>query len=248
MQQRMRTQETKNTSTAELTEQYVYKKLSYLLPEISTKWPRLYLGAKEFFQGIPTEQGAINIGIVSSGHTDFIRKVFEVNDIPLPDIIVTSDILRLRPMPKRERYKPYPYQLAEVHRLWKKLPSKDGVQLWSHEPYTERAQGKPNMAYIGDDPIKDGGLAEQARIPFIFVPFTKPVFKPNAEKGQLGITDFFQLRDLLDSHMQELREKESFASIIFGKKDSELFPPLTEQERPYNVWLTESRTQREREF
>lgn len=227
-------QEIQNISAKDLTEQYVEAKLSYLVPEITPEWPQLYPGVKEFFQASADGRLPVNIGVVSSGHDGFIKRVFEVNDIPPPDILVTSDILQLRKTLNRERYKPHTYQFAEAHYQWKKLSTNDG------ENYTGRTQGKPNIAYIGDDPVKDGGLAEQARVAFIFVPFTKPGFEPRAEKGQLLATDFFMLGNLLSNYADDLKEGRSFASILFGKEDTELFPPLAECERPYAKWLVEA--------
>lgn len=235
-------------SIKEWTSRYVNAKLSYLVPEISPKWPRLYPGVKEFFKLIEGGRFPISIGVVSSGHDDFIRQVFQINGIRLPDVLVTSDLLTIREMPKRERYKPHTYQLAEAHRQWK---SEATSSLKSGESYIGRNQGKPNILYIGDDPIKDGGLAQQARIPFIFVPFTKPGFEPDAEKGQFLASDFFKLTNLLLSRASELTEGKPFASVLFGRNDTELFPPLDESQRPYVQWLTDaerSGNQRERGF
>jgi len=133
-----------------LTELYVQQKLSYLTPEISTIWPRIYPGAKEFFQLAHRGELPIDIAIISSGHDSFIQSVFEINGIPLPNILVTSDILRSRKMLDRERYKPHPYQLAEAHKQWQR--GRENV-----ETYIGKTHGKTNMAYMGDDPIKDGG-------------------------------------------------------------------------------------------
>lgn len=94
-----------------------------------------------------------------------------------------------------------------------------------NENYTGRSQGKPFIAYIGDDPVKDGGLAEQCRVPFLFVPFTHPGYIPNADRGQLLVQDFFDLHNLLDIHDYELKEGKPFATIFLGREDSDLYTP-----------------------
>lgn len=239
---------TQGLSVKDLTERYVKAKLSYLVPEISNTWPRLYPGVKEFFQLIEKGRFPISIGVVSSGHDGFIRTVFDVNGLRPPHVVVSSDLLASREMPKRERYKPNTYQLAEAHRQWELL-QKTTATIKNGERYDGRNHGKPNILYIGDDPIKDGGLAEQARVPFIFVPFTKPGFEPNAQKGQLLAPDFFMLNKLLLKHEIELKEGKSFASIIFRREDTELFPHLVEGQRPYDRWIEAGRgNRRERGF
>jgi phosphoglycolate phosphatase-like HAD superfamily hydrolase len=150
------------------TENVVRKKLSYLTPEISERWPRLYPGVKDFFKKVASEQLPIDLGIVSSGHNDFINEVFRFNDLVAPDILVTSDILRSRKRTEAESCKPHTYQLAEAHRQWNKANLNKQIP----NDVESRNHGKPYMLYIGDDPIKDAGLAERAKIPFLFVPST----------------------------------------------------------------------------
>jgi len=214
----------------DITELYIQKKLSYLIPEVSPIWPRLYPGVKQFFLAVGKGELPIDIAIISSGHDSFIQRVFDANGIPQPNILVTSDIIQSREMPRRARYKPFTYQLAEAHRQWE---GSNNI----HERYVGRAHGKSNMIYIGDDEKKDGGLAEQARIPFLFVPFTNPDFIPREEKGQLLISDFVHLRGLLTDNIDRLTKGESFSSILFGKGDDELFRPLPESEWPYRKMI-----------
>ncbi len=194
------------------TEQFVEQKLSYLLPEITPEWPKLYPGFREFFQR--ASELSIDIGIISSGHDSFIRKAFEVHGIT-PDILVTSDIIRSRRMPQRPRYKPNPYQFAEGHLQWlKKSVDGDPLAPENREIVIRGAQDKQRIVYIGDDPVKDGGLAERVGIPFIFVPFTKPEFTPVAEAGQVLALDFFAICDTINNHAEDLREGKSFAQIF----------------------------------
>lgn len=211
---------------------YIREKLHHLTSEISPTWPRLYPGVKELLLAIENEEFPIDIAIISSGHDEFIRRVFQVNEIQSPKILVTSDIIRERNMPKREKFKPHTYQLAEAHRQW--IAGLDSSERGS---YIGRSQGKQRMIYIGDDPHKDGGLAMKARIPYLFVPFTDPSFVPQGENAQLEIKDFFELQRMLKADISKLVGRESFASILFGRDDAELFPPVGLENRPYTRML-----------
>lgn len=216
------------------TRDYIEAKLSHLLPEINPKWPQLYPGVEEFFRTVEEGVLPIEIGIVSSGHDEFIKRVFEVHNLTCPDILVTSDILRSRTMPRRERYKPHTYQLAEAHRQWNGQVYDESFDPSSYgDSYIGRSHGKDHMAYAGDDPIKDGGLAREARVPFLFVPFTKPYFSPDNGDGQLLVPDFTFLTEILAMQLADLKEGKSFSEIFLGRGDSEVFPPVLEGARPY---------------
>ncbi len=227
-----------------LTQSLIDEKLACLLSEITPEWPLLYPGVAEFYK--TSSEGGIPVttAVVSSGHDAFVKKVFEVNNIPPPDILVTSDLLLERPELDRPRYKPYTYQLAEAHRLWRRdLQDK----VITEAELTDRvAFDKSRMAYVGDDPNKDGSLAANARIPFLYVPFTHPGFSPNPEKGQMMIPDFHELVALLTNNYKVVNG-ESFSSILFGRRDAEIFPPLWEGDRPVIKSLREARFRRERE-
>lgn len=217
----------------DITEDFVAAKLAILVPEISPEWPLLYPGVKDFFRQVDMGDIPLDIAIVSSGHDGFIKQVFAVNDLPDPEILVTSDILRSRTQPLRERYKPSPYQLAEAHRQWENREYGYELRFPVPNSYIGRGHDKGRIAYMGDDPKKDGGLARNARIPYIYVPFTKPGFDPDETSGQLMVEDFNDLSDMLKEQSEAMRSGESFARIMFGRSDAELFPPVSESERPY---------------
>lgn len=220
-------------------QKFIDAKLDLLVPEISTHWPLLLPGAKDFLDLVAEGDLPIDIAIVSSGHDRFIRQVFEVNGLPRPDILVTSDILRSRSQPNRERYKPHTYQLAEAHRQWEERGYRGFVEYPSTDSYLDRGHAKDRMVYIGDDPVKDGELARNARIPYVYVPFTKPGFEPDREAAQLGVQDFDELADLLVGQKVAMLSGESFAKLMFGRDDRELFPSVLEGDRPYNRWQAE---------
>ncbi len=221
-----------------ITQRLVDAKLSHLLPLISPEWPRLYDGVTEFYEAVADGSIPVDTAVVSSGHDEFIRRVFEVNEIPSPDILITSDNLRKVKQPRRELHKPFTYQLALAHNEWKE---KNGVT--SDNGYSDRGFGKAHMMYVGNDPIKDGGLALRARVPFGFVPFTHPDFQPDENLGQIAIPSFTELTSTLQDNRTHLENGAGFSDILMGVSDRELFPPLTEAQRPYGVWLNERRMQ-----
>ncbi len=193
------------------TELFVQGKLSYLLESITPDWPQLYPGVKDFFQDVSSGGIPVDVGIVSSGHDEFINKVFKVNDLDVPEILVTSDILRERYNPYAlPRHKPNPYQIAVAHRLWLNGKSEDELH-------------KEGMVYVGDDPIKDGCLAERSRIPFIYVPFSGKVFNPDKDKGQIAVSNFGEIGELLKQNKAMLESGVSMTEILVGKPYYEVF-------------------------
>jgi len=214
--------------TVELTKSFVDKKLSLMIPAINEDWPRLYPGVHHFLRKAGRDGYWFDVGILSSGHDLFIRRVLDVNGINSEDlIIVTSDSGLTRPFPERDTFKPNPYQLAEAHHQWlMRYEDHPPEEYNGSDIYIGRSLGKPNMLYVGDDPTKDGGLAEGSRIPYIHVPFTHPDFEPSADRGQLAVRDFIALDDILDYQQGDrLGVGHSFAEVLFGKADKELFPP-----------------------
>ena len=221
-------------SHRDLTERLVTAKLDCMLPEIGPEWPALYPGVSEFLNKAADGEYPFDVGILSSGHDEFIKRALLVNGIdPEKFLLVTSDIMRERPMPERPRYKPHSYQLAEAHLQWLKsrgiIPQSDDPT--QREEYLGRRLGKPNILYIGDDPVKDGGLAREARIPFIFVPNTNPDFIPDTAKGQFGDLDFNDLDIVMGDYAQDaLIKGRDFSTALFGVPDRELFPPQPQGE------------------
>lgn len=223
------------TNVRDATKYFVEAKLSYLLPCISAEWPALFPGVKELLKAIYYDLIPAEVAVISSGHDAFIRKTFEVNGLPLPHILITSDTIAEREYPKRPRYKPYPYQLAFAHKEWlvndKLVHSEVGN-------FSGRNQEKGKMLYIGDDPIKDAELAHRARIPFGFVPFAHHSdFKPDSARGQFFIPDFYHLKELLEEATPRLDKGASFAEVIFGRSDAEVFPPYHENGIFYKKFL-----------
>lgn len=128
----------------EMAEQLVQYKLEVLLQEIGPMWPLPCDGFREFADQLT---GVCELGIVSSGHTQFIQRTLHTWGISCPQVMVTDDDTRYLDLPLLARVKPapYPFELAMTQWL-------DG--------------DRSRVIYFGDDPVKDGGLACNVDVPF----------------------------------------------------------------------------------
>lgn len=160
-----------------ITELLVRSKLSYLMNEVGGQlpnkgvWPELFPGFGEFITIYPC-------GIISSGHELFVRKTFEVHNLECPSVIISDDTLRgLSHLSFEQRSKPHP-----------KL-----MELALAEAGVTKAR-----AYIGDDPVKDGQLAENSGIPFWwFMSDLAPKVYKSLPKDTLVFTNWYSLIDTL---------------------------------------------------
>ena len=148
--------------TAVMTEMLVQLKLQCLLGQISIEWPMPYPGVIGFFKKIEIlrmeDRINIDFAILSSGHTDFIKKTFGCWGLSPPKVMITDDDLRhLERPPLHNRVKPAPFPFALTQLKW--LRSLNGNKI---------GHTRQGMIYIGDDPKKDGGLAKNVNVPFGF--------------------------------------------------------------------------------
>ena len=218
----------------------VDSKLSTMLLNISPEWPLPYQGVNEFFTLVEMGELPVDVGIATSGHDKFLARVFEVNGLELPNVLVSSDAIRGTLPPHRPHFKPFPFQIAQVHKL---LLEKHGMQSSIRDKrgyFTGRNGIKPYMAFIGDNPYKDGGLAASSRISYIHVPNEYPKFVSDPLKAQFRIENFFDLIDLLENNREKIRLGATWTEVLFGVPDSEFFRPLVGEQRPYQKWLRNS--------
>ncbi len=184
-----------------MAELLVQVKLHMLLGQVGNtfkdggEWPALYDGVSDFFKGIQriNSQGQVNmeVGVISSGHTKFIEKVFNLCGIPMPQIIVTDDDIRPRvnPREKSRRTKPSAFLFALAHRQWLKNLGVSGANFDAKTALNLRN----HIAYIGDDPAKDGNMARESHAPFL-------LFDPHSKHGDLsGIFHFTSWLDLISA-------------------------------------------------
>ncbi|MGC9599403.1 MAG: hypothetical protein ABSE18_03400 [Minisyncoccia bacterium] len=157
-----------------ITELFVQVKLEQLSGEIGAKfpdgrvWPPPCDGVSALLKEIGelNERGdvAIDIGVLSSGHTEFIKKAFSAWGLPAPRVLVTDDDIRERTYPKElfRRVKPgvFPFALAHWKWLREQGMRTDNFDLKGAMEMRER------VMYGGDDPVKDGELAKSASVPF----------------------------------------------------------------------------------
>lgn len=160
-----------------LTEILVWEKMKLYLEEMrrsaeeGVPWPQAYPGVGDFFHTVDTlnrsDQFQIYAGIVSSGHKLFITTAFENLGLPVLDILVSDDEVRMceYPFEVSERSKPgvLPFNLALLS--WKK------AQLIRSQAVRSVQALVNHTMYVGDDVNKDGGFASQNGMPFChFVP------------------------------------------------------------------------------
>ncbi len=213
-----------------MTEILVRCKLFHLISEIGTnlpdgnKWPLPCPGALDFFkviQNLQQGQGIdIKAAIISSGHDAFIRKTFEKAwKLPCPPILVTDDDMRgikYRIAPK-ETVKPSVTLFSLVHWMWfisQFGPMFDNLQLIGFA-----TKNRKRMMYFGDDPVKDGRLAEAAEVPFgWFVPKDTDE-EPNINCQVVKFSDW----RIIAEHLSKTQTVELLKN---GRPFSEIIAPL----------------------
>lgn len=132
-----------------LGEMIVRLKLECLAGEVSPQWPRPFDGVGELFEELRTRKK--KLALISSGHDSFIRSSFKAWGIQCPDIVLSDDVLRPLPGPIAQKSKP---SKLLIHYLLMMAAQSRIDARWDQ------------LAYFGDDLVKDGGLARNADIPF----------------------------------------------------------------------------------
>jgi len=135
------------------TELLICHKLSLMADQVGTKledgsrWPSPIGGFTHFWPNFVSEQDLKTL-IVSSGHRLFIDRWFELYDLSPPDAQVTSDETRRLNSPVD---KPDPHILRM------------GFKILGFTPKSQ------DMAMFGDDPVKDGEMADVAACRFVLI-------------------------------------------------------------------------------
>jgi hypothetical protein len=149
------------------------------------EWPRPMPGFANLWLDIyaARDEGlAIVTSDISAGHTDFIKKVYEWHRLPLPDVLITEEVLRnLKinlPLELQAKPAPLPMRLAQVaaHEI-----------LGTHFPTADI--NALRTIYAGDALDKDGGLARNTGVDFIFIDPTQPAEGWKQMRTALGLGD-----------------------------------------------------------
>ncbi|MFA7309771.1 MAG: HAD family hydrolase [Candidatus Paceibacterota bacterium] len=136
-----------------LTETLVRVRLQYLMPEISSAWPKPFDGVIDCLDEL--ESRGIRIAIISSGHTMFIEKTCRTWGMRIPSIIVSDDDMRALGLPHERTCKPSPLLMQTMlERAYLSICGTSGYAAFCVR------------AYIGDCPIKDRGLAWNSEVRF----------------------------------------------------------------------------------
>ncbi len=144
------------------TNELVAAKVGILVAQVSMHWP-------EPVEGFPVvwlaayNRPMTTRAIISSGHTDFMNRVFDVWGLPHADITVSDDEVRTAEtdVPYKNRMKPNPFALEWAMRLWEEGHIKDCT--------LDDLLQLGHVVYAGDDPIKDGQMAIRAMVPFVHI-------------------------------------------------------------------------------
>lgn len=119
-------------------------------------WPRVYPGFSKFRVDLKSAQ--IDLGIISSGFSQFINNVFDKSQIGRPEFCVTlDDKIENLSISWESKVKPSPMLIANAIEQWSGLHPKCGMSMEYALAHT---------ILIGDDLELDGKMAEAFNLPF----------------------------------------------------------------------------------
>jgi hypothetical protein len=123
------------------------------------QWPRPmpgYLEFRETLQAAREQEGRlIDDLLLSSGHVAFIEKVYEIWGTGQPTHIVAEETMH--DFGVADQVKPSPVLMDIAQRVWQ-----EGYNLHPAIPPAEDVLDR--TIYVGDDPVKDGQLAEHSGV------------------------------------------------------------------------------------
>lgn len=193
-----------------ITELVIRQKLRLLLGKITLDWPRPCRGIPELFEAVEELQTVdgvvIDIAILSAGHESFIRETFKIQGLKCPDLLATDDDFRRLKLTAEYRVKPAKALFDFAFNLWRKIVDGNGL--------CELDQ----VIYAGDCPIRDGGLALNAEVPFIFFNTQGQTAKYPFPLGSFQINDWSRVA-------RYLRRPEIIRMMKLGKTTAEIFCP-----------------------
>ncbi len=172
----------------------------------------------DFFQTIKEINGdgkiSIQLAILSSGHTEFVKKTFEIWKEKCPEIIITDDDVRRLPVELKDKVKPSRFLFGLIYNEWLK---KRGIKPTNSLEISEKDRSR--IIYIGDDLTKDGKLAEISQVLFGW-------FNPDKKlNSELKKDETFSFEDWSDI-AKLLRQKNTLESMKKGETMAKIFSPL----------------------
>lgn len=195
---------------ASITELLIRQKLRLLMAKISKDWPKPCQGVPEFMETLTELSAAdgvhVDLAILSAGHVAFIQKSYQMQNLHCPELLATDDHFRYKGLTPEYRRKPAKALFDYVYDLWVKTVDGDGHCSLDH------------VVYAGDCPIRDGGLALNAEIPFIWFNPAKQTKRYPFPLGSFQISSWSQVARFL-------RKYEVIKMMKLGKTTSEIFCP-----------------------
>ncbi len=207
-----------------ISEMIILLKLFHLMKEIGTTlpngklWPEPCKGILDFFRTIKdinrSKEASVQLAILSSGHTEFVKKTFKIWGEECPEILITDDDVRRLPIDLKDKIKPSKFLFYLIYEEWLK---KRGIKIKVSEIAEEDL---PRIIYIGDDAIKDGKLAQMTGVLFgWFNPEKFETDKKNAGNIGFSFSDWKIIATIL-------KQKETIKFLQKGEPLAKIFSPL----------------------
>ncbi len=110
----------------------------------------------------PAYTDTVDTAVLSAGHTSFIKKTFDDKELLQPGIIITDDVLvelGYDNLSAADRAKPNTPMLDLAETIWRGRNQLQATAI-------NRAI---DIIFVGDDPVKDRGLAENAGVAWLYL-------------------------------------------------------------------------------
>lgn len=137
------------------------KQIGQAMPEGQGYWPRPTAGFIPFSRAVSEQKIARNIqtGVITAGYRDFIFRVYELYEIDRPDLFISDiEIQDMFPdLSSEERAKPNTLPMDIIQERWRH-------NLGAEAP--DQTMLGDRIGYIGDDEVRDGGLAANSGVHF----------------------------------------------------------------------------------
>ncbi len=213
-----------------ITELLVKEKVKMILQEVGESWPKPFDGVVPMLKqigGLNDKGINVDIGIVTSGHTEFVEKVFKAWEVQSPNICITDDNLRYKypiyPEPEGDRLiKPSNTLFAITRAKWLR---KHGIEPVNTD-FDFVFGMREHVVYFGDDIVKDGKFAENSKLMFALFDKDDKVKNNELPSNSFKFSNWNLVNELLQGEhaLTSMKEGESM-DMIFASM-------LNEQDKP----------------